>query len=312
MKTKKTIPNKTLSEDQWNFFPKGSQLPPTWQWNHWLNYEYARESMVIRTAVEKIRGYTIPKREAGTYPATRDLPRFATYLARIYPDFPHKPWLKLPKELRAHRVTESGVNRFSNPFEKNTLKVYDTLFFAQQLLIGEINLSPGKIPDETIAVLEIDYTQCNELIVRKFQEWLLIRRKELQKMFEKIGHPNVVKEARNRMNVGQRGNKRIFKKFFKQLGALRLMNLHSDEYIHCWEETREESGCPLYTDEMTSWQRSKKGALDLLSRFEKAWQYHYFPPFILQPNNYSETILADSLGRPFTTKKKKQISRPTS
>jgi len=74
-----------LHRDEWDFFNPTISKPPLWQWNDWLNYEYARSCHPIVKAVNELRNRNrkIPGREAGSLPTPTGFPRHAIYLATI-------------------------------------------------------------------------------------------------------------------------------------------------------------------------------------------------------------------------------------
>jgi hypothetical protein len=301
-----------LPESEWIFFPKGSSEPLDWQWNHWLNYEYARSCEEMVAAVQQVRKHKIEERETGTLPTLLKVPRFAVYLARNYPKFPKTPWLQLSNEQHARRIEESGSNQAGNPFEEDIIKSYDVADFADDIATGEMNILRGQLRDEKYAVLEIDFTQNNKQIEKKFHDWLLGRRKALEKMFKDSNFLQFVKPSRERMNIGQRGNIRTYKSWFNNLAAYRLMRHYSGVYKKCGDATEEVLGKPLYHCVNNSkWLGAQKKAERLMKRFRVIWEHSYYPPFILKPEQYNETIFAPELSQPFVKRRKIKKNSPS-
>ena len=293
-------------EHDWNFFPTGSRDPLDWQWNHWLNYEYARSCEEMVAAVQQVRKHKIEERETGTLPTLLKVPRFALYLARNYPEFPETPWLQLSNEQHARRIEESGSNQAGNPFEEDIIKSYDVADFADDIATGEMNILRGQLRDEKFAVLEIDFTQNNKQIEKKFHDWLVARRGKLEKIFAKSELLQFVIPTREQMNIGQRGNPRTYKGRFNALAASRLMRHYSEDYGQCGEVTEEVLGKPLYNCSNNSkWVLAQRKAEELMKRFQLIWNYSYYPPFILKPEQYYENFFAAELARPFVKPRKK-------
>lgn len=295
-----------FSEHEWNFFPTGSRDPLDWQWNHWLNYEYARSCDVMVAAVQQVREHKIEERETGTLPTLLKVPRFAVYLARNYPEFPGTPWQQLSDKQRALRVEESGSNLTGNPFEEDIIKSYDVADFADDIAIGELDIRHNRLRDEKFAVLEIDFTQNDKQIEKKFHDWLVARRGKLEKIFAKSKLLQFVKPSRERMNIGQRGNKRTYKGWFNNLAAYRLMRYYGD-YKKCGDVTEDVLGKPLYNCSNNSkWVKAQRNVEELMKRFKLTWKNSYYPTFILLPEQYYENFLAAELSKPFVKPRKKK------
>jgi hypothetical protein len=308
-----------IPESEWNFSPKGSQRPPEWQLNHWLNYEYARSCDEIKNAVRELRERTVEQREIGTYPKEFKGPRFAVYLKKYYPEFPDTPWRELPAVSRNRRILERAGNDLSNPFDQDILKNYDPFDFNNLILTGELNLRsgllpdptnlvmlegkpsphPGELNDETFAIFEIDFTHTDKRIIKKFSDWLTSRRQSLITQFENSRVKMQLTPLVNTVKKGQRGNRRKYDAFLKQLAALRLMEYYNQDYLQCAEITEQANGKPLYAEEQTSWERAQSRSKNLMGRFEFAWRYSFLPPFILNPDDFKDT-LSIKLAAPFS------------
>jgi hypothetical protein len=307
-----------LPESEWNFFPKGTQPPPEWQLNHWLNYEYARSCEDIKNAVRELRERTVERRDVGTYPKEFKGPRFSVYLNKYYPEFPCTPWRELPSAKRSRRTLERVGNDLSNPFDQDIMKSYDPFIFNDLIQTGEMSLRPGILPDpgnlvmldgkpsphpgelndETFAIFEIDFTNTNKRIVQKFREWLTSRRKTIMAQFTESRINRLVTPSAKTSRRGQRANRRTYEAFLNQLAAMRLMEHCNQDYLRCAEITKKINGRFLYTEEQTSWSRAQDRAKNLMGRFKFAWRHSFLPSFILNPDDYRET-LSHNLAAPF-------------
>ena len=159
-----------LPREEWEFVGPGTGRIPTWQWNEWLDYEYARSCRPIVEAVLKLRSRKITPREAGTWPASAEFPRHAAYLAKRYQDFPRKPWLSLPATQR-NRQSDT-LNHVGGPFETDTLMALDPFDFAEDIAWGDLWLNRRNVADHKYSVFKIDFLRDKRLIVKKFSAWL--------------------------------------------------------------------------------------------------------------------------------------------
>ena len=285
----------SLPKEEWDFVGLGTGRIPTWQWNEWLDYEYARSCRPIIEAVLELRSRKITPREAGTWPVPQKFPQHAVYLANHYPDLPRQPWLSLPPAQR-NRQSET-LDHVGGPFEADTLLALDPFDFADQIARGDIWLDRKNVADHKYSVFKIDFLRDKKLIEKKFRRWLEQRQRDYLRTRtaaqEKISSlaatpPRFSKDVRS----GQAGNKRIYVTAFKQLAALRLLEHFDYDYQRCGSETAAgPDDAPLYYGlNNTRWFDAANQAAERLVIFNIMWQLEQEPAYFFKFDEFHETL----------------------
>jgi len=277
----------SLPADEWDFTSLRIKQPPLWQWNDWLNYEYARSCLPLVTAVVELRQRTVEERECGSWPPSPKHPRHAVYLAANYPEFPRTPWLKLPTARRD--MQKSAVDQIGGPFEENALEVVDTFDFIHRIATGDLWLDEQNQADQKYSFFKIDFPREEKLIIKKFGLWLARRRREyFQAKTAAAMPPKQTKEVHS----GQKENKRNYVTAFKQLAALRLLEHHNYDYKKCVENTTEHPGDkPLYNDlNNARWFDAAKQATERLVRFNMMWTVQREPAYFYKSHEFQEVL----------------------
>ncbi|MEI6195198.1 MAG: hypothetical protein WCS42_12795 [Verrucomicrobiota bacterium] len=278
--------NAPLPQNEWDFTGPQIVKPPPWQWNDWLNYEYARSCRPIVKAVLELRDRKVPEREFGSLPPAPKFPRHALYLASRYPDFPLKPWLKIPASHR-NKQAESG-DHVGSPLEANVLEAWDAFDFTERIATGDIWLNPLDLADQKYAVFKIDFRRDQKLIEKKFRFWLERRREEYSKIRPSAKSPNRRKEV----NSGQSKNKRNYIVAFKQLAALRLLEHFQYDYQECVAETMADAKSkPLYfAGNNTRWFEAANHAAARLVHFNVMWTLEAEPAYFFKFHEIHEKL----------------------
>ncbi len=278
-----------LPNREWDFFSDSKQIPQVYEWNAWLNYEYARSCRPIVEAVRQIRGDQVM--EKAPY-------RFAVFLAKNFPEFPVMPWLKMSAARRG-QLRDDGIIPKIDPFEERLpLLVHDIDEFVRDLENGDRVLT-GSLMDQRFSVIEINFNSEDHQIRRAFAEWLEQRRKALLERYRdpselrsgRTFNPAIAFQAKpSKRPPGQARNKRQYKNYLKRLAALRQAVFHKDKKGADRFEMFP-GGRNFYHDER-SLQRAADEAADLMMRFVDVWKYCYGFPFILDPKrNVNEPLL---------------------
>ena len=285
---------KSLPVEEWDFTGDKIDKPPLWQWNDWLNYEYARSCRPIVEAVIELRARKIPEREAGSFPPPEKYPRHAVYLADNYPDFPLKPWLKLTA---AHRNIRNGTgDHVGGPFEEEALEILDTFEFEYRIATGDIWLDSQNISDQKYSVFKIDFLRDKKLIEKKFRLWLKRRQTEYLKMrtvaIEKLSQAAIPPKRKKEVHSGQAKNQRNYTAAFKQLAALRLLEHFQYDYIRCGQETtQDEHDTPLYNDKNNPrWFEAANKAAARLVCFHIMWTLEMEPAYFFKFAEFYEDL----------------------
>jgi hypothetical protein len=287
-----------LPKDEWDFTGPQFNKTSLWQWNDWLNYEYARSCRPIVEAVIELRAKKIPELERGSFPPPTKFPRHALYLAKHYPDFPLKPWLQLPEPQRNLRKENAG--QVGGPFEEGVLEVWDAFDFAYRIATGDIGLDPKNLTDHKYAVFKIDFLRDKKMIGKKFRLWLKRRQteylKNLQKRTEAMNQspsrPAIPPIFINEVHSGQKKNKRNYVVAFKQLAALRLLEHFQYDYQKCGYETlMGPRSKPLYfSGNNTRWFQASDEAAARLVRFNIMWTLEAEPAYFFKFGEFHEVL----------------------
>jgi hypothetical protein len=259
-----------LAEIEWNLAAELKKVPE-WQWLVMLNYEYARCSRLIVDAVKLLR-------ENQTPPVTdkTQVPAFARYLAKHFPEFPQGTWPQILEAARAERLGLIGIT------PETEFYIKAPAWQARELLGDDLN----DIFDLNCGLFKIDYTQNSEVIAEQFCEWLeqqkgkLDRQREeaLQMTMNQLSPkgPKLAPKAlkQSAAPVGRAHKKRRCEDYLKAIGGLRAV-----KYWGTPEEA-EIMTKSFYTD-AHSWKRAESQAGEMFARLAVAWKYlaRPFDPF---------------------------------
>jgi len=293
----------------WNF-EAGLDDPSirSWQWNDFLNYEYARESRLIQESVKEIRELRKPRtgsQEADQSPR-KQFPPYAVYLVNSHGNyFPDTPWMKLPNELRVIRMKLAGGGQIRKDFEEDIFRVLDIVQLQDDLCRDEIIFRDRTLIKELTAVIQIDLSQSDERIQQQFADWLEWRRKKISRDYDPNDDDAIKKidakygtsrEKTFRMRMLKamtfnhkpgpkpgKGNDKNFRCLFRYLSAKRLIDYYQTKgepwFEVCVYLTEKVLGKPLYSQhDKSTWIRAQNDAAKTLKQFEKLWSGYVFGP----------------------------------
>jgi len=267
-------PIPVLAECEWKLASEMKDVPE-WQWLVMLNYEYARCSRLIVDAVKLLR-------ENQTTPVIgkNQVPAFARYLAKHFPEYPQVTWRRILEAARAERLGWIGIT------PETEFYIKAPAWQARELLGDDLN----DIFDLSCGLFKIDYTQNSEVIAEQFCEWLEQQKGKLDRQREEalpITMEQLSPKGRELAQkalkqpaapVGRAHKKRRCEDYLKAIGGLRAV-----KYWGTWEEAEEmtssiHSGevCNLYTDKR-SWNRAETQAGEMLMRLTMAWKHRALP-----------------------------------
>lgn len=278
----------SLPGEEWDFTSAAIVKPPTWQWNDWLDYEYARSCRPIVQAVHELRNRKPPDRECGSLPQNPKFPRHAVYLAHHYPDFLRTPWLNLPAD--QHNFRKDAGDQIGSPFDEGALEVVDPFYLAYRIATGDVWLDEQNLTDQKYALFKIDFLREVKLIEKKFRTWLQRRRVEYLKIRAAAEDTIDAKAAmppkrRKGAHSGQANNQRNYTTAFRQLAALRLLEHFQYNYVRCTQETG------LYNGRSnTRWFDAANQAAARLVRFNIMWTLEAEPAYFFKFGEIHEEL----------------------
>jgi hypothetical protein len=299
-----------ISLEEWDFVPKHTKGLTQQDLNLWLNYEFARSSRSIVTAVAAMKRGTKPR---GSF--------FAAFLNRHFSaEFPKTAFHRLPAEKKKATWWQSETGFGEDCFDQNVIQHYDVFDWQRNLLHEETYFDCEVPTSHRFALMEIDFRCKDSKIVNQFKKWLKNRREQLMARYQER-YPGKItgsgkqttytiadryfEDRASKSNTGKRGNSREFVLALKHLAALRLL-IHFDfDYFEACEYTQARSQLetpePLFCHEETDWHRAADHAVDIFSRFVEIWPESYYPQFILDPEAFRDTFyptLTAPFGRP--------------
>jgi hypothetical protein len=279
---------------------------PEWQWLAMLNYEYAR---CYKPVVDTVK--LLKSKDSNLLP--NQVPPYARYLVRQFPEFPKTSWSQILPEARIERLDRFGVTEDTKFYFTGPAWQSWGLFDSEALTLQE-ELSDSKALN--YGVFKLDFAQTDKAIINQFSAWLQLHRTKLLNQSKENYQSEAAKlpahlrplaarvykasklDKKNPAVVGKGHKKLKCRDYLKALGGLRALQYwKTDEEAEIYTALEQVGGNnvrPIYAGSH-SWDRARTRSSEMLMRLAIAWKRFSLPfdPFKTQKSegfNYPKEL----------------------
>lgn len=263
-------------EEEWNFFNNEQLSVPDEQLIPMLHYEYARSAKWIVEAVQKLR-----EGSANQSSAQGEVPKFAGWLAKIFPEFPKTAWLGIDGKVRKEKCKDMG---FEAPWKWKE-KRPPIQFISHSDPDEEV--PGGPVVPEFFTILKINWQDYKDReIIATFADWLPRRRQELIRTHDnRVTYSNGKVLNDNRFfiyrkqsdPVGAGHPKRLYPHYLRQLGVTRMIRGAGGR----WDST-------AVVDDKKQADQAELQVAELLKLLRLSWNWHLEFTDVLDPGIFVE------------------------
>ena len=272
-----------------------------------LHYEYARCYHPVIQAVKLLR-------EAGrrnTFKTTV-APRIVKDLALHYPEFPHQPWVRLGEQCRADRLGKIGITEKSDLYPQKPAWQAWGFFDPEADRLREELL---QLAAEACGHFKIDFSQEDRVIREQFAKWLVDRRQELLRKYDRVTNLRTPRRHGKGSTIndneifvaektprpkGRENKKRKCQDFLKSLGGLRALRYCDGDFSEAEKATPLDADNCLYNNE-ASWHRAEIQAGLMMQQLAIAWEMQGLDFDIFDLGGIAELITPEELKEPIPT-----------
>jgi hypothetical protein len=295
-----------LARIEWDLLTQAKSIPD-WQLLPMLHYEYARCYSPVIQAAQLLR-------EAGRRNSFKSTaaPRIAKDLALDYPEFPGMSWVRLYPQRRCERLGKIGITEKSDLYPQEPAWKAWELFDPEADRLREELSQPAA---ESCGHFKIDFSQENRVIGEQFAKWLVNRRQELLRKYDRVvnlamprhqGGGSTINDneiflvKKTPIPKGREHKKRKCQDFLKALGALRALRYYSNDFSVAEEATALDADNCLYNNE-ASWHRAEIQSGIMMQRLAIAWERYGMDFDIFDWGGMAELIAHQELKEPIPT-----------